>query len=89
MTAVTIYLRPGCPYCDRAKALLVRKRVRFTEIDIWQERERRAEMIAKSGGSTTVPQIFVGERHLGGCDDIVALDRAGKLDPILADAVAS
>jgi glutaredoxin 3 len=87
MTAVTIYLRPGCPYCDRAKSLLARKGVPFTVIDIWQERERRPEMIARAGGRTTVPQIFVGERHVGGCDELHALERAGRLDPLLSEAL--
>ena len=59
----------------------------FTVIDIWQERERRAEMIARSGGRSTVPQIFVGERHVGGCDELHALERAGKLDPLLSEAL--
>ena len=87
MQAVTVYARPGCPYCDRAKSLLARKGVPYTEIDIWKERERRPEMIQRAGGRTTVPQIFVGDRHVGGCDELHALERAGKLDPLLSEAL--
>jgi len=72
-----------CPYCGRARALLRNKGVAFVEVDIGEEPERRAEMIQRAGGRTTVPQIFIGGEHIGGCDDLVALDRAGKLDPKL------
>lgn len=81
---IRIYTRPWCPYCARAKALLGRKEAAFTEIDIEASPERRDEMIAASG-RTTVPQIFIGARHIGGCDDLHALDAAGGLDPLLAD----
>jgi glutaredoxin 3 len=84
MSDVTVYSRPACPFCDRAKSLLSRKGVRYTEIDIWRDPARRPEMIQKAGGRTTVPQIFIGERHVGGCDDLHALERAGRLDPLLA-----
>jgi glutaredoxin 3 len=80
---IVIYSKPGCPYCHMAKGLLTRKGVNFSEIDISRERSRRPEMIERAGGRTTVPQIFIGETHVGGCDDLFALDRAGKLDPLL------
>lgn len=84
MPSVTIYARADCPYCHMAKDLLRRKGVGFEEVDIGRERERRAEMIARAGGRSTVPQIFIDARHVGGCDDLYALDRAGALDPLLA-----
>lgn len=82
--SVTIYTTPLCGYCAAAKRLLTAKGVAFEEIDLARAPERRAEMVARSGGRRTVPQVFVGETHLGGFDDIAALDRAGRLDPILA-----
>lgn len=85
MPRVVVYTTPMCPYCWRAKRLLRRKGVEFEEIDLWRHPERRAEMIARAGRHT-VPQIFVGERHLGGCDDLHALEAAGELDRLLADA---
>jgi glutaredoxin 3 len=84
MAAITIYTRPFCPYCDGARELLETKGVPFNEIDISGKPETRAEMIERANGRTTVPQIFVGDRHLGGCDDIYALDARGELDPVLA-----
>jgi len=84
MPTVTIYSRVGCPYCDMAKSLLRRKSVPFDEIDIGRAPDRRPEMIANSGGRTTVPQIFIDGRHVGGCDDLYALDESGGLDPLLA-----
>ncbi|WP_091741182.1 glutaredoxin 3 [Phenylobacterium immobile] len=86
MPQVTIYTRPYCPYCSRAKELLEGKGVAYTEIEAGSDPEKKAEMVQRSGGRTTFPQIFVGDRHLGGCDDVVALDRAGELDPILQAA---
>jgi glutaredoxin 3 len=85
MTAapIVIYLKSWCPYCSRARALLQLKQVSVQEIDIEAQPERRAEMIQRSGQST-VPQIFIGERHIGGCDDLLALEAAGGLDPLLA-----
>jgi len=83
MAEVTIYTKPLCPYCADALDLLERKGIRFSEIDISGNPEKRAEMIQRSGGRMTVPQIFVGNRHLGGCDDIYALDQRGELDPAL------
>lgn len=84
MPAVTIYTKAWCPYCSAAKQLLTAKNAAFTEIDIGRQPGRRSEMIAKAGGRSTVPQIFIGDRHVGGCDDLHALDRAGRLDPLLA-----
>lgn len=86
MPQVTIYTKPFCPYCIRAKELLDDKGVDYTEIEAAFDPEKKAEMVQRSGGRMTFPQIFVGDRHLGGCDDIVALDRAGELDPILEAA---
>ncbi len=81
---VEIYTTRWCPYCHMAKALLNRKGVSFSEIDVGQERERRAEMIQRAHGRTTVPQIFIGDVHVGGCDDLHDLEHAGKLDSLLA-----
>ena len=87
MSQVTIYTKPYCPYCVRAVDLLEKKGVEFTEIEAAFDPDKRAEMLQKSGGRATFPQIFVGERHIGGCDDMMALERAGKLDALLtADA---
>jgi glutaredoxin 3 len=84
MASVVIYTRQGCSYCTAAKALLGRKNVDFIEHDATGKPELRAEMIEKSHGGTTFPQIFVNGRHVGGSDDLHALDRAGRLDPLLA-----
>ncbi|HEY7382371.1 MAG TPA: glutaredoxin 3 [Beijerinckiaceae bacterium] len=84
MPPVTIYTKPWCPYCIAAKELLTEKGVPFTEIDIMGNADKRDEMIAKARGRSTVPQIFVGDRHVGGCDDLYALDSRGELDPLLA-----
>ena len=81
---VVVYTSPFCGYCAAAKALLLRKGVDYTEIDVLAEPNRRHEMIARSGGRMTVPQIFVGDTHVGGYDDLAALDLKGKLDPLLA-----
>jgi glutaredoxin 3 len=86
MTKVKIYTTPICPYCVRAKHLLRKKGVEVEEIDIFMDSEARAEMEAKSGGRRSVPQIFVDETHVGGCDELYAMDREGKLDPLLAGA---
>ena len=85
MNPVTIYTRAFCPYCTRAVHLLQSKGVDFTEIDAGMDVEKRREMIQRSGRST-YPQIFVGDRHIGGCDDMMALERSGQLDPLLAAA---
>lgn len=84
MPPVEIYTTRYCPYCVNAKALLKRKGVDFTEIDVGRDWERRGEMVERAHGRVTVPQIFVGSVHVGGCDDLYALERAGKLDPLLA-----
>jgi glutaredoxin 3 len=84
MPPVTIYTKPWCPYCIAAKELLTEKGVPFTEIDIMGNANRRDEMITKARGRSTVPQIFIGDRHVGGCDDLYALDSRGELDPLLA-----
>ncbi len=84
MATVKIYTKSWCPYCQSAKELLTSKSVPFEEIDIEKHREQRAVMIEQAGGRTTVPQIFIDGRHIGGCDDIYDLDSAGELDKLLA-----
>ncbi|MFA6264499.1 MAG: glutaredoxin 3 [Pseudolabrys sp.] len=84
MAPVEIYTTSWCPYCQMAKALLKRKGVNFKEIDA-SDRDVRAAMIQRANGRMTVPQIFIGKTHVGGSDDLHALDRAGKLDPLLED----
>jgi glutaredoxin 3 len=84
MPSVTIYTTPWCPYCKAAKALLAQKGVAFTEIDVDGKPELRQEMTARAGGRTSVPQIFIGDRHVGGSDDMHALDARGELDRLLA-----
>jgi glutaredoxin 3 len=84
MAEVTIYTTMTCPYCMRAKALLGKKGVKFHEIDVSGNAAKRDEMTTRAGGRYTVPQIFIGETHVGGCDDLYALEGAGKLDPLLA-----
>ena len=83
MPEIVIYTKDYCPYCHAAKSLLSAKKATFTEIDLMATPDRRAEMLAKSGGRTTVPQIFIGSKHVGGFDDLAALDEAGGLDPLL------
>ena len=83
MPSITIYTKGWCPYCAAAKKLLDEKGVAFTEIDIERTPAARADMIQKAGGRTTVPQIFIGEKHVGGCDDLYALDDRGQLEPLL------
>lgn len=83
MQPVTIYTKSWCPYCHAAKDLLTQKGVTFEEIDV-ADREQQAAMAKRANGRTTVPQIFIGENHVGGCDDLHALDASGKLDPMLA-----
>ena len=80
MADVELYTTPFCPYCMRARALLDRKGVAFTDIDITEEPGRRTEMIRRAGGRTSVPQIFIDGEHIGGSDELVALDRAGELN---------
>ena len=84
MPPVEIYTTGYCPYCHAAKALLKKKGVEFAEIDIGRDWERRDEMIKRAKGRMTVPQIFIGSVHVGGCDDLQAMERAGRLDRLLA-----
>jgi glutaredoxin 3 len=83
MPKIEIYTKYLCPYCARAKALLQGKGAAFEDIDITSDAERRAEMIARSGGGLTVPQIFIDGRHIGGSDDLAAADDNGQLDTML------
>ncbi len=85
MKPVEIYMTPICGYCAAAKRLLGAKNVPFSEIDVMAHPEKRAEMVQRANGGRTVPQIFIGGTHVGGFDDINALERAGKLDALLAD----
>jgi glutaredoxin 3 len=80
MAQVEMYTTMFCPYCTRARTLLRNKGASFVDIDILEQPERRAEMIQRAGGRSTVPQIFIDGVHIGGCDDLVAIDRAGELD---------
>jgi glutaredoxin 3 len=84
MKPIRIYTTPMCPYCVRAKSLLTKKGAAFDEIDVFMDAAARKEMEANTGGARTVPQIFIGDTHVGGCDDLHALDRDGKLDKMLA-----
>jgi glutaredoxin 3 len=86
MSQIEIYTTPYCPYCIAAKELLKRKGAAFTEIDVSRDSKRRVEMTKRSNGGYTVPQIFIGTTHVGGCDDLYALDGDGKLDPLLGQA---
>lgn len=84
MPDIEIYTTPTCGYCHAAKRLLAQKGVEYVEYDLAREPERRAEMYDRAKGGRTVPQIFVGKTHVGGCDELYALERGGKLDPLLA-----
>jgi len=84
MAAIEIYTIRYCPYCQEAKELLCGKGVAFHEIDASGNRDVRKQMIERANGRSTFPQIFIGETHVGGCDDLYALEEAGKLDPLLA-----
>jgi glutaredoxin 3 len=81
---VEIYTQRYCGYCEAARNLLTRKNIAFSEIDVTGNRELRAAMIQRANGRTTAPQIFIGATHVGGCDDLYALEEAGKLDSLLA-----
>lgn len=83
MTPIDIYTTPLCGYCHAAKRLLSQKGASFTEIDLSRQPDRRREMQSRAPGSRTVPQIFIGDTHVGGCDDLYALEQAGKLDRLL------
>lgn len=84
MQHVEIYTTPMCGFCAMAKRLLAQKGVGFAEIDVAGDPEKRQAMMTRANGRRTVPQIFIGGAHVGGCDDLMALERAGKLDPLLA-----
>ena len=84
MPLIEIYTTPLCGYCHAAKRLLTQKDAAFAEIDVSRAPDKRQEMMTRANGRHTVPQIFIDGRHVGGCDDLYALERAGKLDPLLA-----
>ncbi len=86
MAAIDIYTIPYCPFCQDAKELLSSKGVAFHEIDTSRDRQIRRQMIERANGRSTFPQIFIGATHVGGCDDLYALEQAGKLDALLAEA---
>jgi len=87
--AIEIYTRPGCGYCSAAKSLLTRKKAEFTEFSVANDPAYRDQMYDRAGAGTTFPQIFIGSLHVGGCDELYALDREGKLDGLLAGEKAS
>jgi len=82
---ITVYVTGWCPYCQRARGLLTKKGLTFSEIDVDEEAKSREEMIARSG-LRSVPQIFIGDKHIGGCDDLFALDGSGELDRLIQGA---
>jgi glutaredoxin 3 len=86
MSKVKIYTTPICPYCVRAKSLLEKKGASFDEVDVFMDADARQEMEDKTNGARTVPQIFIGEKHVGGCDELYALESEGRLDPLLNGA---
>ena len=87
--AIEIYTRPGCGYCSAAKSLLTRKKAAFTEFDIARDSTFRQQMWDRAGAGSTFPQIFIGQTHVGGCEELYALDREGKLDSMLAGEKAN
>jgi glutaredoxin 3 len=89
MAAVTIYTRPLCPYCVRAVSLLKKKGVAFEEIDAGFDVAKKKEMVERAQGAKTFPQIFIGDMHVGGSDEMMALERAGKLDDVLREQGAA
>jgi len=86
MADITIYTTEFCGFCRRAKALLDQKGAGYNEIDVTYDPDKRAEMAARAGGNRTVPQVFIAETHVGGCDELYALERKGGLDLLLASA---
>jgi glutaredoxin 3 len=84
MAQIEIYMRPMCGFCAAAKRLFQSKDVAFVEYNCWEEPARKDEMIQRSNGGRTFPQIFIDGKHVGGCDDLMMLERSGKLDPLLA-----
>lgn len=87
--AIEIYTRPGCGYCTAAKQLLTRKKAAFAELSVSDDPAFREQMYDRAGAGSTFPQIFIGQTHVGGCDELYALDRAGKLDAMLAGEEAA
>ena len=87
--AIEIYTRPGCGYCTAAKQLLTRKKAAFTELSVTSDPAYREQMYDRAGAGSTFPQIFIGQTHVGGCNELYALDRAGKLDALLAGEEAT
>jgi glutaredoxin 3 len=87
--AIEIYTRPGCGYCTAAKQLLTRKKAPFTELSVANDPAYREQMYDRAGAGSTFPQIFIGQTHVGGCNELYALDRAGKLDGLLAGEEAA
>jgi len=87
--SIVLYTKSHCPYCKMAKALLTRKGVSYTEFEVSDDAEKFAEMIERSNGGRTVPQIFIGKTHVGGGTDLVNLDKAGGLDPLLAPFITA
>ena len=87
--AIEIYTRPGCGYGSAAKSLLTRKKAAFTEYDVGKDSSWRQQMFDRAGAGSTFPQIFIGQLHVGGCDELYALDREGKLDGLLAGEKAN
>ena len=83
MPKITVYSGPNCPYCTKAKALLGKKNVSFEDFNVKEDAAKLSEMLERSGGAKTIPQIFINDRHIGGCDDLYALNDAGKLDELL------
>jgi glutaredoxin 3 len=88
-SAIEIYTRPGCGYCTAAKQLLTRKNAAFTELSVANDPNLREQMYDRAGADSTFPQIFIGETHVGGCNELYALDRAGKLDALVAGEEAA
>jgi glutaredoxin 3 len=84
MARVVVYSGPSCPYCTKAKALLDKKNVAYVEFNVKEDGAKLTEMLELSGGRKTIPQIFIDDKHIGGCDDLYALNDAGKLDELLA-----
>ncbi len=83
MATVEIYARPMCGFCTRAKKLLDSKGIKFNEYDIWEDTDRKPEMVKRANGGTSVPQIFINDDHIGGCDELMHLERTGNLDLLL------
>ena len=89
VAAIEIFTRPGCGYCTAAKSLLTRKNAAYTEFNVATDPTYRQQMYDRAGAGSTFPQIFIGEMHVGGCEELYALDRAGRLDALLAGEKAT